>query len=187
MARHDGHDAADRVRPAAVGERVVRRHAPLVVGHVRLGDSRVRAVERPDDLVDLVRHARRPPGRHARFDDDEHDRLHALPHRFEKSPQSIGLRHARHGVDHDGILVHRRRLLVAVAHPGQRLLARSLGRAVVRIHGRFRRHAVGVTLQHTDFRSVASPPQHAPVGGGSLLRRAADDRVAVHLAELGAA
>ena len=97
-----------------------------------------------------------PVGPHARFDDDEHDRLHALPHRFEKSPQSVGLRHARHGVDHDGILVHRGRLLVAVAHPGQRLLARSLGRAVVRIHGRFRRHAVGVALQHTDFRSVAT-------------------------------
>lgn len=29
------------------------------------------------------------PGRHARFDDDEHDRLHALPHRFEKAPKAL--------------------------------------------------------------------------------------------------
>ena len=102
--------------------------------NVRLGAAHLRALECDDRLVDLERHAGGPHRRNARLDIPQHARLHGLPHRLETGAEGTGLHAARRRVAHHRILVHDRGVLVAVAHPGQRLLARHPPGAVVRIN-----------------------------------------------------
>ena len=113
MARRYGLHALRRTRTPALDQRFAERIPSRLVADVGVGLTGIRAVERTDHLVDLVCNARRTRGRYRRLDVPQSDRFHALPHRLEACPQGPGLRHARHGLDHDRILVHRRRLLVA--------------------------------------------------------------------------
>ena len=146
LARHDGAHAALRHDPAAVDQRIVRPDAPLVVAHVRLGGADLRAVEHLDRLVDMERHSGGARGGDAGFDILQHDRLHVVPHRLEERAEGSGIHLTHCRVDRNGILVYGRRILVAVADPGQRVLARRMARTVVRIHGCLRRFAVGAAL-----------------------------------------
>ena len=146
MARRNGSHAAVRTRSAAMDQLVVRRFAPFVAAHVRLGGADFRAVERRDGVVDMERDSRGSRRGDAGFDILQHDRLHVVSHGFEKRTQGLGLHAARRRVDRHGILVHGRRVFVAVADSGQRILARGMARAVVRIYGRLRRFAVGAAL-----------------------------------------
>ena len=58
MARRNGSHAAVRTRSAAMDQLVVRRFAPFVAVHVRLGGADLRAVERRDGVVDMERDSR---------------------------------------------------------------------------------------------------------------------------------
>lgn len=93
-------------------------------GKFRLGAPHLRTLECFYDLVDLAGHSRRPFRRDDRLVFPEHGRLHALPYGFEKGTEGIGLHAARFRLDRHGVLVHDRRLLLALAAAGQRILAR---------------------------------------------------------------
>ena len=82
----------------------------------------------------------------------------------KKGPKALAYTLARRRLDRHGILVHGRRVLVAVADPGQRILARGMARAVVRIHGRLRRFAVGAALQYPLLRGDPRTAHMRPAG-----------------------
>ena len=167
VARSVGTAAARRVRAPAVDQRPGRGLAPRLVGHLRMGRAHLRAVECDDHLVDLERHARGSRCGDTRLDDAQHAGLHALPHRLEEGAEGPGLHHARRRVDHHRILVHHGGILLAVAHPRKRILARRPGRTVVRIYGRLRRLALGAAQQHPPLRDAPPPDpaaHHRPRG-----------------------
>ena len=55
--------------PLLMDQLVVRRFAPFVAAHVRLGRADLRAVERRDGVVAMERHSRGARRRDARLDD----------------------------------------------------------------------------------------------------------------------
>gem|GEM_PF-6044108 len=186
MARRNGSHAAVRTRSAAMDQLVVRRFAPFVAAHVRLGRADLRAVERRDGVVAMERNSRGSRRGDAGFDVLQHDRLHVVSHGFEKRPQGLGLHAARRRLDRHGILVHGRRVFVAVADSGQRILARDMARAVVRIYGRLRRFAVGAALQYPLLRGDPRTAQCGPLGRGGRHAARPGRRIAGHLVELAA-
>ena len=165
-------------------QRIVRPDAPLVVAHVRLGGADLRTVEHLDRLVDMERHPGGARGRDARLDDAQHDRLHVVPHRREERAEGAGIHLAHCRVDRNGILVYGRRILVAVADPGQRILARRMARAMVRIHGCLRRFAVGAALQYPLLQGDPRTAQCGPLGRGGRHAARPGRRIAGHLVEL---
>ena len=184
MARHDGLHATHRLRTSAVDQLLIRRRPAQLVADVRMGGTHLRVVECNDHMVDLERHSGGSRRRNACLDHPQHDRLHVVPLRFEKGPQGPCLHNLCRRLDLDRILVHHRRILVAVAGAGQRILTRHMGRAVVRIHGHLRRFAVGTRLQPARFRGPALPLAAAHPGSG---RRAASGRFALHRGRVAAA
>ena len=82
------------------------------------------------------------------------------------------------------LLVHDRRLLLALAAAGQRILARSVGRAMVRIHGHLRRYALGASLEYPDLRGLAPSARRKSLDLGRSGRTPSDSRFAGHFLEL---
>ena len=171
----------------AVDQPQLRVFAPRLVGDVRLGMAGLRPLERRDDLGLVVFDARRAVRRDARLDLPQYAGLHVVPYGEQAGAQGVGLHAAGRGLDRYRILVHRGRILVSVAAAGQRFRERHMGRAVVRIHGRFRRYAVGAGLQPALFRGVAASAQRAALGACGAGRRRAGSRVACDLCVLGGA
>ena len=184
MARRNGIHPPVRIGAAALDQRFVRRFPPLVVESFRLGAPHLRTLECFYDLVDLAGHSRRPFRRDDRLVFPEHGRLHALPYGFEKGTEGIGLHAARFRLDRHGVLVHDRRLLLALAAAGQRILARSVGRAMVRIHGHLRRYALGASLEYPALRGLAPSARRKSLDLGRSGRTPSDSRFAGHFLEL---
>ena len=102
----------------------------------------------------------------------------------KKGTEGIGLHAARFRLDRHGVLVHDRRLLLALAAAGQRILARSVGRAMVRIHGHLRRYALGASLEYPALRGLAPSARRKSLDLGRSGRTPSDSRFAGHFLEL---
>jgi len=99
MARLDRSDVAHSFCAAVVDQFVLRIFASRMVGDVRLGDTDVRALERNDCVVDMVRHSRRSDRRDSCLYNVESASLHAVSQRVEACPKGVGLYDVGRGMD----------------------------------------------------------------------------------------
>ena len=156
MARHHGIYPVLRACTAAGRQRELRLLAPLVVEDVPVGRTRLRAVERRNDMVGVDSLAAGARGGDRCGDILESCSSDELSLHLQARSANAGLYGSDNVVDRDRIhLLLGRGHDIPVAYARTRLLGRRMGRAVVQLYGRLRRLALGAAVERIHIRSTA--------------------------------